>query len=134
MRLSLLVTAAVALSACGSTAPGSPCNTAGFLCFDQVTAMECQLGTWVALPCRGPTGCQRAGNTITCDMSANQEDDACASSAVGSGLCTADMTATLECRNDPMTGKNTLKKTNTCRTCSIQRNMTTMKDEVVCQP
>ncbi|MBL8952354.1 MAG: hypothetical protein JNK82_16360 [Myxococcaceae bacterium] len=99
-----------------------------------MTALECQLGTWTALPCRGATGCQRTGNTITCDMSANQESDSCASSAVGSGLCTVDGKATLECRNDPATGKNSLKKTNTCMSCSIQRNMTTQKDEVVCQP
>jgi hypothetical protein len=134
MRSLLLVSALACLSACGSAAPGGSCDTTGFLCTDQVTALECQLGKWVALPCRGPSGCQRNGNTITCDMSANMEGDACASSAVGSGLCTSDGKATLECRNDPTTGTNSLKKTNTCRSCTVMRNMTSGKDEVVCQP
>lgn len=124
----------VAFTACGSAAPGGPCDTTGFLCHDNVTALECQLGKWVSLPCRGPNGCQREGAIIKCDMSGNMEGDACATSAVGSGLCSADMKATLECRNDPAAMTNTLKKTNTCRTCSVMRNATTMKDEVVCQP
>ena len=134
MRPFLLVPVVACLFACGSPAPGGSCDTIGFLCHDQVNALECQLGKWVSLPCRGPSGCQRQGNTITCDMSANVEGDFCASSAVGSGLCTADGTGTLECRNDPASGTNSLKKTNTCRSCSVVRNMTTMKDEVVCQP
>lgn len=129
--LALLV---LALTACGSAAPGGACDTSGFLCNDQTTALECQLGKWVALPCRGPSGCQRDGNTIKCDMSGNQENDACASSAVGSGLCSTDGKATLECRNDPANGSNSLKKTNTCRSCAVMRNATTGKDEVTCQP
>jgi hypothetical protein len=134
MRLVSSFCVAVALSACGSAAPGGPCDTTGFLCLDNVTAMECVLQKWVSLPCRGATGCQRDGNTIKCDMSGNMEGDACASSAVGSGLCTTDGKATLECRNDPSTGSNTLKKTNSCRSCVVQKNATTGKDEVICQP
>src|SRR5262245_7485394 len=106
MRPSLVF--AFVLSACGSVSPGGPCNSSGFLCSDTTTALECQLGKWVALPCRGPMGCQRTGDTIKCDMSGDMEGDACASSAVGSGLCTADGKATLECRNNPMTGTNVL--------------------------
>ena len=134
MRLYFLFCATVALSACGSAAPGGPCNTTGFLCSDNVTALECQLGVWVALPCRGPTGSQRDGSTITCDRRANTEGDTCATTAVGSGLCTADGKGTLECRNDPVAHTNTLVKTNSCRTCTVMRNTTTMKDEVICQP
>lgn len=134
MRSFFLSAAALVLAACGSAAPGGNCDTTGFLCHDNVTALECQLGKWVALPCRGPSGCNREDNVIKCDMSGNMENDPCATSAVGSGLCTSDGKATLECRNDPMAMTNTLKKTNTCRTCMVQRNTTTMKDEVVCQP
>ncbi|MBK7860203.1 MAG: hypothetical protein IPJ65_16630 [Archangiaceae bacterium] len=134
MRSYLMLIAAVALAACGSPAPGGACDTSGFLCSDQTTAMECQLQKWVALPCRGPSGCQRDSNVIKCDMSGNMEGDACASSAVGSGLCTGDGKATLECRHDDSSGTNTLKKTNTCRSCEVKRNTTTGKDEVVCTP
>jgi hypothetical protein len=67
-------------------------------------------------------------------MSKDQDGDACASTAVGSGLCTTDGLATLECRNDPTTGLNTLKKTNDCRTCGVTTDPTTMMDVVTCQP
>lgn len=134
IRSLALSLAVFSLAACGSSAPGGSCDTTGFLCYDNVTAMECQLGKWIALPCRGPSGCQRDGAVIKCDMTLNQENDACASSAVGSGLCSSDGKATLECRNDPDTHVNALKKTNSCRSCAVMKNATSGKDEVVCQP
>jgi hypothetical protein len=55
-------------------------------------------------------------------MRGNLEGDACASTAQGRGLCTADGMGTLECRS------GTLVKTNTCRTCTEDMGM------VVCTP
>jgi hypothetical protein len=134
MRQSLLLGVTVVLASCGGASPGGSCDVTGFLCFDATSAMECQLGKWVQLPCRGPSGCQRMDTTVTCDMSLNMEGDACASTAVGSGICSTDMMATLECRADTTTNTNTLKKTNTCRTCSVMPDATTGKQEVVCTP
>jgi hypothetical protein len=134
MRPSLLLGFTIALAACGGASPGASCNVTGFLCLDATNAMECQLQKWVQLPCRGPQGCQKTASVVTCDMSQDLEGDACASTAVGSGLCTPDGLATLECRNDPTSGANTLVKTNVCRTCSVMTDSTTMKQEVVCQP
>lgn len=114
--LSLLATA------CGSPKAGDTCDTTGFLCESKTVALECKVGAWVSLPCKGPGGCAREGDTVKCDMSLNVEGDECASSAEGKGLCTSDGLATLECRD----GK--LVKTNTCRTCTVTG------DQVICQP
>ncbi len=121
-RLSILCFAAFALAACGSPKAGDKCNTNGFLCADAANALECKLGVWTNLPCRGPGGCTKSNDTVKCDMTADLEGDNCASSAEGKGLCTTDGTATLECRD----GK--LVKTNTCRTCVV------MNDQVTCTP
>jgi hypothetical protein len=90
--------------------------------------MECKLGVWVSLPCKGPGGCVRQDKVVKCDMSGNMAGDACASSAAGKGLCAADGLSTLECREEAMSGNLVLTKTNTCRTCSI------VGEQVVCQP
>ncbi|MEW6433696.1 MAG: hypothetical protein AB1730_19490 [Myxococcota bacterium] len=113
-------------TACGSPKAGDKCDTTGFLCESAQSAMECKLGVWVSLPCKGPGGCVREGDTVKCDMSGNMEGDACASSAAGKGLCSG-MTATLECRED-MNGNLVLTKTNDCRTCTVTG------DQVICQP
>lgn len=120
--LTLLLPAALLFLACGSPKAGDKCNSNGFLCQDGANALECKLGSWTGLPCRGAGGCTKSGDTVKCDMTANQEGDNCASSAEGKGLCTADGLATLECRD----GK--LVKTNDCRTCVV------MNDQVVCTP
>ena len=109
-------------SACGSPKAGDKCDTTGFLCEGTTAALECKVGVWASLPCKGPGGCTRTGDTVKCDMSANVEGDACASTAEGKGLCTTDGLGTLECRD----GK--LVKTNTCRTCTVTG------DQVICQP
>ncbi|MEW5738268.1 MAG: hypothetical protein AB1938_05045 [Myxococcota bacterium] len=120
----LVVVSSLALlaSACGSPKAGDKCDTAGFLCESTTAALECKVGAWVSLPCKGPGGCKREGDTVKCDMSANVEGDACASTAEGKGLCTTDGMGTLECRN------GVLVKTNTCRTCAVTG------DQVICQP
>ena len=122
-RLTFLALAAsISLLACGSTKEGDKCDTNGFLCSDTTAALECKGGVWVKLPCRGTAGCTRASDTISCDMSADLENDNCASTAEGRGLCTTDMMGTLECRD------GVLVKTNTCRSCMVNG------DQVVCSP
>lgn len=101
---------------------GEPCSVTGFSCEAAATALECKVGNWVALPCRGPGGCSKANGVVNCDMAGSLEGDACASSAEGRGLCTADGLGTLECRN------GVFLKTNTCRSCSLSGGL------VTCQP
>lgn len=106
--------------ACGGTKPGDSCNTTGYLCDSETTALECRLGKWTELPCRGPEGCKDSGGKVDCDMSLNQAGDACGASTEGKGFCEQGGTGTLECR------QGTLVKTNTCTSC------TTSQEEVVC--
>lgn len=123
MRPSILsVLAGLLLVACGTPKVGDTCSVTGFLCESGTAALECKVGKWVQLPCRGPNGCKREGEVVRCDMSNNNEGDACASSAERKGLCTADGKATLECID------GSLRKTNTCRTCMVSG------ETVVCQP
>lgn len=123
----LMLLVMLLVMACGTPRAGDKCETSGFLCADTTTALECRGAAWVSLPCKGANGCKRAGDLVRCDMSGDVEGDACASSAIGKGLCAAGGTATLECRDDG-TGNAHLVKTNTCRSCAVQG------DNVVCQP
>lgn len=122
IRFVLLAALSLFASACGTPKAGDTCDTAGFLCESAASALECRLGTWTSLPCKGPNGCLRDGDLVKCDMTGNAENDACASSAEDKGLCTKDGLGTLECSD----GK--LVKTNTCRTCTVSG------DQVICQP
>jgi hypothetical protein len=121
-KLALLALSSLMFVACGPPKAGDKCNTTGFLCQDTTTAMECKVGLWSALPCKGVGGCKREAEIIKCDMAGNDENDACSSTAEGKGLCTKDGLGTLECRD----GK--LLKTNTCRSCTVSG------ETVVCQP
>ena len=49
--------------ACGSAKAGGSCSQSGFLCQDPQNALECRVGTWLDLPCRGPAGCTIASGT-----------------------------------------------------------------------
>ncbi len=120
----LVCAAAVLLfaAACGQPKAGDKCDTSGFLCADASNALECKVGAWVSLPCKGPGGCTRSTDLVKCDMTGNAEGDNCASTADTKGLCTKDGLGTLQCYD----GK--LVKTNTCRSCSVNG------DTVVCNP
>ncbi len=108
-------------SACGLKA-GDSCEGFGYTCSSEKEALECRDKEWRALPCRGSSGCEESGDSIHCDMTGNVEGDACAASAEGRGLCTADGKAVLECRM----GK--LVQVTTCRACTMDSS------RVSCQP
>lgn len=122
----MLFTFVVGLAACGPPKPSESCDRPGFLCADNDTALECRsVGgelQWVALPCRGPGGCVKVAAEIECDVSANLEGDACASTAEGDGLCAENGTVLLTC------ARGVLAKTATCSACSVSNG------QVVCQP
>lgn len=107
--------------ACGSAKAGGSCSQEGFLCQDTQTALECRIGVWLALPCRGPGGCTVASGAVTCDMSGDMAGDACASTAEGKAICTTSGNATLQCTN------GSLVQSNTCTTCTVSNG------QVVCQ-
>ncbi|QSQ26969.1 hypothetical protein JY651_19515 [Pyxidicoccus parkwayensis] len=125
MNRSLLVAVTVVgsllFAGCGQKA-GDSCEGSGFICQEDVLALECRSGTWREVPCRGPLGCRESADAVRCDTSNNQAGDACASSAEGKGVCRRDGLAVLECR------EGVLVETATCSSCTVQG------DQVTCQP
>jgi len=117
----LLVLVGSLLLACGGPHAGGTCSKAGYLCLDQGNALECRGGKWVQLPCRGAQGCVQTSDHVTCDLSANQAGDACASAQEGAGLCGTNGQAVYGCRD------GVLVQTNTCTACSVSSG------QVVCQ-
>ncbi|MFP2930889.1 hypothetical protein ACLESO_37955 [Pyxidicoccus sp. 3LG] len=109
------------LAGCSQGA-GDSCEGSGFICQEDVLALECRSGVWREVPCKGPLGCRETGDAVRCDTSNNVAGDACASSAEGTGLCNPDGTAVLECR------RGILEETATCSSC------TDSGGQVVCQP
>lgn len=124
MRRFVLIVSCVVVSACGGGGKiGEACSTDGFICADAATAGQCFGGTWAGLPCRGPDGCKRAGDSITCDMNGNMVGDACATTVdERAGVCSPDGKALLQCRD------RALVATATCRSCGI------VDGTVKCQP
>lgn len=112
LRVLPLLLGSLLLSACGVKA-GDTCEGGGYLCSSEKEALECRSNVWRTLPCRGPSGCSEAGGTIQCDLTGSVAGDACAASAEGRGLCTADGKAVLECR------MGELVEVKTCRVCSM---------------
>ncbi|HYO66556.1 MAG TPA: hypothetical protein VEU33_10775 [Archangium sp.] len=105
-----LMIGSLLLSACGVKA-GDSCGGGGYTCASEKEALECRDKLWRTLQCRGASGCSESGNEILCDMTGNVAGDACAASAEGRGLCTADGKARLECR------MGVLVQVSTCSTC-----------------
>lgn len=122
LLLALVITASSFVVGCSGPQAGDTCDQNGFLCADTKTALECRAGVWQALPCRGPAGCAREGDVVDCDLTGALENDFCASTAEGKGLCTADGKGTLECQQ----GK--FVKTNECSGCAVTET------QVTCNP
>jgi hypothetical protein len=116
-----LMIGSLLLSACGVKA-GDSCSGGGYTCASETEALECRDKEWRTLQCRGASGCSEAEGTINCDMMGNVAGDACAASAEGRGLCTADGKAVLECR------MGVLVQVKTCGTCAMDST------RVICQP
>lgn len=125
MNRSLLAAVSVVgsllFAGCGQSA-GDSCDGSGFICQEDVLALECRNGTWREVPCRGPLGCRETDDDVRCDTSNNRAGDACASSAEGKGVCRSDGLAILECR------QGVLEETASCSACTVSGG------NVSCQP
>lgn len=118
----LLIVCSLLWTACAGTQEGDACTSERFACEDVDAALECRDGRWVRIPCRGPAGCESAGDAVTCDLSANEEGDRCPLNAYGQGRCADGGQALLECRQGQMV------KTRDCAACEVA------EDLVVCTP
>jgi hypothetical protein len=80
--------------------PGGKCTANGkYVCTDPSTAMLCQGGTYVTLPCRGPRGCAGLGSASSCDDDLANENDACLQTLNENYACSVDHTKELLCDN-----------------------------------
>jgi hypothetical protein len=80
---------------------GGKCTANGkYVCSDTASAMLCQGGTYVSMPCRGPRGCTGLGSSSACDDDLAQEKDACLQTLNENYACSVDHTKELVCGKD----------------------------------
>jgi len=99
-HLRLALTTLVVFSALAGCKPkvGDKCSGAGFpTCSAPGTAMICDNGVVMALPCRGPKACTSSTTAVQCDNSVAEVGDACDQPA--DVACALDHKSVLECQN-----------------------------------
>ncbi len=78
---------------------GAQCKVQNQLaCGGDDRAMVCESGTWVEVPCRGPHGCARHGDSDECDDTVATSGDPCPRAPPLDYACTADRSAALACK------------------------------------
>ncbi|HEY8038848.1 MAG TPA: hypothetical protein VIF15_03610 [Polyangiaceae bacterium] len=99
----------------GKPTPGSACVSNGkFQCVDPTSALLCQSGKTVAMPCRGPNGCQGLGAASTCDDDLAMEGDACQQTLNENYACQVDHTKELICKDGKFAVARTCKGPKKC--------------------
>ena len=88
----------VAIQACTSKA-GDACEKGKGACKDNNTALACNDGKFIEVPCKGAKGCTIANDTLDCDLSGNQVGDICAKDQEGEAQCAADGKSYLVCKS-----------------------------------
>lgn len=121
---------AVGLVNCrGKPVAGGKCTVVGkYVCSDPSSALLCQGGTFVNLPCRGPKGCTGRGSSSECDDDLASEGDACLSTLNESYACSVDHKKELVCKD----GKFQLART--CKgpkSCAIQGDTVHCDDSLI---
>jgi hypothetical protein len=100
---------------CKRPAPGGKCTSIGkYQCADAVSALLCQGGTIVSMPCRGPHGCQGQGANSTCDDDLAQEGDPCQQTLNENISCSTDHVKELVCKDGKFQTTRTCKGPKKC--------------------
>jgi hypothetical protein len=94
----VVVSACVALIGCKPKA-GGKCNVGQALCESAGGVLACQGGVFVSSHCRGPNGCTKLGNKVTCDDSIADEGDTCLMSESENHACSVDKKKHLVCED-----------------------------------
>jgi len=71
-----LAIAATLTAACGKKADGT-CKSNESTCVDKTKALVCRAGTFLEIPCAGPTGCGKYQDRANCDTSVARAGDPC---------------------------------------------------------
>jgi hypothetical protein len=78
---------------------GAPCRIPDQLsCAGADSALVCDSGAWVAVPCRGPRGCARRGEADECDDTVGVDGDRCPRNPPLDYACSSDHGAALVCK------------------------------------
>jgi hypothetical protein len=97
-------------------APGGKCVSNGkYQCSDSTSALLCQAGVYVALPCKGPKGCSGVGNNSSCDDDFGNEGETCTMGVGGDNLaCSVEKNKELICTQGKWTIARTCKGPKHC--------------------
>jgi hypothetical protein len=100
---------------------GGKCATNGkYLCDSGGTALLCQDGTYVSMPCRGPKGCMGTGPGSQCDDDLAQEGDVCMTTLNENYACSTDHKKELLCKDGKFAEVRSCKGP---KACAIQGDM-----------
>jgi hypothetical protein len=97
--------------------PGDKCVAPGtFTCSDPSTALLCQTGTLITMPCRGPNGCTGTGPGSQCDDDFGQTGEPCLTGSNGENYaCGTDQKSELVCTAGKWTLASTCKGPAACK-------------------
>ncbi len=108
--------------------PGGPCVTNNkYMCNDPSSAMLCQNGKYVNMPCRGPRGCRGMGASSMCDDDLAAEGDVCLQTLNENWSCTTDHNKELICKDGKFAVARTCKGP---KRCSISAEVVSCDDSV----
>lgn len=85
-------------TACGKSV-GSKCKPGESVCSSKSTALTCQGGKLAEVACRGPLGCTKFQEKVSCDDSEASEGDACMGESNEEYACSVDKKRALLCKN-----------------------------------
>jgi hypothetical protein len=104
----------VMLSACGKPKAGAKCVSGQSACVDAKSGLFCSSdGTFKAMTCGGPSGCQQQGAKVSCDNDVATAGDGC--DTPNDGACTADHKVLLLCKNQVFGPIDTCKGPGGCK-------------------
>jgi hypothetical protein len=97
--------------------PGDKCiNNGQFKCSDSSSALLCQSGTIVSLPCRGPHGCSGMGAGSQCDDDLGTAGENCLMGSGGENYsCGTDAKSELVCTAGKWVTNSTCKGPGACK-------------------
>lgn len=93
-----VVLVAALLPACKKSV-GSKCKPGEALCSTQAAALACQGGKLTEVACRGPLGCTKFQEKVSCDDSEAAEGDTCMGDGEEEYACSVDKKRALVCKN-----------------------------------
>lgn len=98
-RIALVVIALLSIGCSKAKAKvGDKCENGTRACVDAQNGLYCAAGAYQADTCRGPRGCAEDKGIVTCDITGNNDGDACPAALDGFSVCRADRKTRATCK------------------------------------